>query len=135
MDNWDAILWLLIKISILSLIIERGLYVIFEWALFEKIEDFLDSKIGLWFDIKPPISMIVGIFLSLLVKVDLVAMLFPTVEPTTAGMIVTGLYIAGGSKAIFIMFDRFRELRDAKVAAQTGVKGIDMRSKDDSWSG
>ncbi len=118
MENWNAILWILVKISILSLVIERALYVIFEWLVWGQLERFLETRLGAWFDVKPPISMAVGIFLAFLVGIDLVSMLFSTVEATTAGMIVTGLYIAGGSKAVFLMFDRLRALRDAKVQAQ-----------------
>ncbi len=118
MESWDAILWILIKVSILSLVIERALYVIFEWLVWGRVERFLEERLGAWFDLKPPISMAVGVLLALLVRVDLVSLLFDSVEVTTAGMIVTGLYIAGGSKAVFLMFDRIRTLRDAKAAAQ-----------------
>ncbi len=114
MESWDAILWILIKVSILSLVIERALYVVFEWKVFERFEKFLFDR-GEWLDVKPPISMAIGVLLAFLVGIDLVSMLFSTVEPTTAGMIVTGLYIAGGSKAVFLMFKRMRELRDAKT--------------------
>lgn len=117
MENWDSLVWILVKISILSLVIERALYVVFEWSVWKIFEDFIYDR-GDWLDMKPPISIAVGVFLALLVRVDLVSLLFESTDATTVGMIVTGLYIAGGSKAVFVMFKRLRELRDAKAEAQ-----------------
>ena len=117
MENWDAVLWILVRFAILSLVIERALYVVFEWALFEKLESILDSKIGIWFDVKPAIAIAVSVLAIAELDIDLIAALFAT-PATTAGLVLTGLYVAGGSKAVFMMFDRFRELREAKATAE-----------------
>lgn len=117
MENWNVLLWALVQFSILALVVERALYVIFEWKVFDRLEDFLFDR-GEWLDIKPLISGVVSIFIVTLMKVDMLAVLFGADDVTTPGMWITGLFVAGGSKAVFIMFKRLREIRDANVQAQ-----------------
>ena len=123
MENWNILLWALVQFSILALVVERALYVIFEWKVFERLEDFLFDR-GEWLDIKPLISCVVSIFIVTLMKVDMLAVLFGADAVTTPGMWITGLFVAGGSKAVFIMFKRLRELRDANVQAQIEAKQL-----------
>jgi hypothetical protein len=113
-ESWDAIAWILIRFGILSLIIERSLYIIFDSKPWRQLEEFIYGQVN-WIDLKPFISIAVGILLVLIIRTDIVAALF-TGEPTTMGLVLTGLYIAGGSKGVFIMLKRFRLYRDAANA-------------------
>lgn len=127
-ESWDAIAWILIRFGILSLVIERSLYVIFESKPWEQFEDVIYSWVD-WVDLKPFISIAVSIFLVLIIRTDIIASLF-TGEPTSMGLVLTGLYIAGGSKGVFIMLSRFRLYRDAANAEKIDqiVKLIDPTS-------
>ena len=114
-ESWDAIAWILIRFGILSLVVERSLYVVFESKPWERFELLISDHEASWLDLKPFISIAVGIVLVFIIQTDIVAALF-TGEPTTMGLVLTGLYIAGGSKGVFLMLRRFRDYRNAANA-------------------
>lgn len=127
-ESWDAIAWILIRFGILSLVIERSLYIIFDSKPWRQLEDLIYKQVN-WIDLKPFVSIAVGILLVLIIRTDIVASLF-TGEPTTMGLVLTGLYIAGGSKGVFLMLKRFRLYRDAASASKIDamIKSLDPTS-------
>ena len=78
-------------------------------------------------DLKPWISVIVSLLVVFTVKIDMIAMIFKKSDPQNVSLVISSLFIAGGSTGIYKFLKRARELKEAtqrqKIAeAQEGVK-------------
>jgi len=113
-DYWANLAAIIVGYALLALIIERGLYQIFDSKLWQKFEEVMNKQTGEDFlDLKPWISAIVSIYIVYEFKLDMIAMLFKVKEPQTISLVITGLFLAGGSTGIYKFFKRARELKDA----------------------
>ncbi len=113
-DYWANLAAIIVGYALLALIIERGLYQIFDSKLWQKFEEVMNKQTGEDFlDLKPWISAIVSIYVVYEFKLDMIAMLFKIKEPQKISLVITGLFVAGGSTGIYKFFKRARELKDA----------------------
>jgi len=113
-DYWENLVTIIVGIGILALIIERGLYQVFDSKLWKKVEEELDKQTGGDFmDLKPWISVIVSLLVVFTFKIDMIAMIFKEREPHNISLVITALFIAGGSTGIYKFLKRARELKEA----------------------
>jgi len=111
-DYWENFIAIIMAFAVLALIIERALYQIFDTKLWQKIEEVLDKQTGYeGFDIKPWISTLVSIIVVYRLNLDMVAMIYDVDRPHNISLIITGLFLAGGSTGIYKFFKKARELR------------------------
>ena len=102
---YSLLLEVLIVIVFLSFFIERALSVIFEWAIFIAWYDPEDKEKTKKKGIKEFISIAVSIGVVWFWKFDAITILFKShTEPQVYGYVITGLIIAGGSKASIKFF-------------------------------
>jgi hypothetical protein len=113
-DYWENLVAIVVAFSVLALIIERGLYQIFDSKLWVKVEETMDRQTGGDFmDLKPWISVIISELIVFTFKLDMISMLFKITKTHTISLFITGLFIAGGSTSIYKFFRRARELKEA----------------------
>lgn len=94
--NDEVVFEVLAMLILLSLILERGLSMLFEWRIFiEKA-----SKRGM----KEPIAFIAALIVIVSYKFDALAILFSEESTSYIGYIVTAGVIAGGSKGSIKLF-------------------------------
>jgi len=105
---------MLAAFAILALPIERALYQIFHAKIWKWIEVNLDRQIGGDFlDLKPWISTAVSIAIVFQFNLDMIEAIFNSTEAHPLSMIVTGLFISGGSTGVYKFFKRARQIKDA----------------------
>jgi len=111
-DYWENFVAIITAFAVLALVIERALYQIFDTKLWKKIENSLDEQAGGdYLDLKPWISAIVSIIIVYRLNLDMVAMIYEVDHSHNISLIVTGLFLAGGSTGIYKFFKRARKLK------------------------
>ena len=111
-DYWENFIAIIMAFAVLALIIERALYQIFDTKLWKKIEKTLDKQTGYeGFDLKPWISSIVSIIVVYRLNLDMVAMIYEAEKTHNITLILTGLFLAGGSTGIYKFFKKARDIR------------------------
>lgn len=137
---WDAVFEALAMIIVFAFAIERALAQIFETPLFLRIEErfskgrkkkYVISKTSPLSEfnnrysgtdetsLKPIIASVLGILVAYLFKVDLMAVTAGWATTSIFGCIMTGLLIAGGSKASIKLF---QDVLNAKSSAYDRYK-------------
>jgi len=113
-EYWESTLQTLFAFMVLSVVIERALYQIFNMAMWQKIEDFIDSLSSNVLDLKPWVS--IGICSSIVfkLKLDMIATLFDK-TPDTPTMMLTGLFLSGGSTTVYEFLKTMKQIREIKV--------------------
>ncbi len=118
-DYWENFVAIIIAFAFLALIIERALYQIFDTKLWKKIETSLDEQMGGdYADLKPWISVLVSLVIVYTLNLDMVAMIYGADRPHNASMVVTALFLSGGSTGIYKFFKRARVLKESMTQAQ-----------------
>ena len=111
---WEALLSTLVIFAFLALIIERALYQIFDSKLWQKFEEAINQQTGGDFlDLKPWIAAAVSIWVVIQLQLDMIAQIYQKAKPSLSTMILTGLFISGGSTGIYKFFKRARKLKEA----------------------
>jgi hypothetical protein len=111
---WENFVAIVVAFVVLALIIERALYQVFDTKLWTKVEETLDRQAGGDFmDLKPWIAVVVSIVIVFSFKLDMIAMIYKADKPHAISLIITGLFIAGGSTGIYKFFKRARKLKEA----------------------
>lgn len=111
-NYWENFTAIIIAFAMLALIIERALYQIFDTHLWAKFEEVINRKTHCTnFDLKPWISCVVSIIVVYRLNLDMVAMIYDVDHSHNITLIVTGLFLAGGSTGIYKFFKRAREIR------------------------
>ena len=126
-DYWENFVAIIAAFAVLALIIERALYQVFDTKLWKQLEKSLDTQAGGdYFDLKPWISACVSIAIVYRLKLDMVAMIYGADCPHNISLIVTGLFLAGGSTGIYKFFKRARILKEgiAEKAAAGADAGV-----------
>lgn len=120
--TWENLMIWATGFVFLSLMIERALFQVFQTKAYGHLEEYLDSR-GDYFDLKPWISKAVSIAIAISLDLDLPAFLFNQ-QPEVWRMLMTGLFLSGGSTAIFWILRRGREVKqaahDVKIKAING---------------
>ena len=118
---WENLIGVLVAFALLALTIERALYQIFDSKLSGLIEETLDEQAGGDFmDLKPWISVAISVTIALRLEVDFIAVVLERENVDFLSMLLTGLFLAGGSTGIYKFLKRARTLKDAAVAAKSG---------------
>lgn len=113
-DYWENFIAIILAFAVLALIIERALYQIFDTRLWIKIEEVLNKQTGSnEFDTKPWISSIVSIIVVYRLNLDMVAMIYNSDKSHNITLIITGLFLAGGSTGIYKFFKKARDLKQS----------------------
>ena len=111
---WENLIGILGMFTLLALAVERALYQIFDSKLWRRLEKYLEEQVGGDFlDLKPWISVIVSLVIAFQLKVDVIATILRKNEPEILSMVLTGLFLAGGSTGIYKFLKRARKLKDA----------------------
>jgi hypothetical protein len=120
--QWDAFVEVVIAYAIAALVIERSLYQIFDSKLWRRIQKGLnDAAGGEHADLKPWISVAVCITVAWKLELDMLAFMFSG-EPRPLTIVLTGLFLAGGSTGVYKFLKRARLLKEAKNEA--AIAGI-----------
>lgn len=121
---WENIIALLTAYAILALIIERALYHVFHTKLWGKIEEKIDEHYGGdFFDLKPWVSVAVSLAVVFKFELDMVASIYKF-KPQYLTMVLTALFISGGSTAFYEFFKKMRQLKKHEMEAK-GIKKKD----------
>ena len=112
-EYWENFVAIIIAFAFLALIIERALYQVFDTKLWKAIEKSLDKQVGGdYLDLKPWLSAAVSIVIVFKFKLDMIAMIFKLKETQDISLVVTGLFLAGGSTGIYKFFKQARKLKE-----------------------
>ncbi len=110
-EFWTNFMVIFFVFAILSLIIERSLHQIFDSKLWAKVEEAVDRQFGGdYMDLKPWIAIAVSILVVFQLELDMVAMSYVE-QPHPVTLVITGLFIAGGSKGIYKFLKQARKLK------------------------
>lgn len=115
------ILNIFIIFAILSIIIERSLYQIFDtklWSYFEK--EIIQKKYDVHFiDPKPWISVGVSFSIIFYFNLDVIILLLTPlkgdISSTFLTLILSGLFISGGSTGMYKFLKKVRKLRELSI--------------------
>jgi hypothetical protein len=103
---------------ILSLMVERGLYQVYQTKAWKKAEEkFNDLMGGDYADLKPWVSIAVCVYIAYSLKLDLPAFLFKQ-KPEIVRIVLTGLLLSGGSTALMWIFKRAGAIKAAAHGAK-----------------
>ncbi|MYH29460.1 MAG: hypothetical protein F4137_11520 [Acidobacteria bacterium] len=118
-DYWENLLGVLLAFALLALTIERALYQVFDSKLWRFIEKWIDDQVGGDFaDLKPWISVGVSVAIAFRLQVDFIAVVLRRPDVEIMSMVLTGLFLAGGSTGIYKFLKRARKIKDAVAAAK-----------------
>ena len=118
-NYWENLIGVMLAFALLALTIERALYQIFDSKLWSFIERTLDAQAGGDFmDLKPWISVAVSVTIALRLQVDFIAVVLERSTVDFLSMVLTGLFLAGGSTGIYKFLKRARKIKDAAAAAK-----------------
>ena len=116
---WENLIGVLLAFALLALTIERALYQIFDSKLWRLIEQKWDEQVGGdYMDLKPWISVAVSVTITLRLQVDFIAVVLERENVDLLSMILTGLFLAGGSTGIYKFLKRARKIKDAAAASK-----------------
>ena len=113
-DYWEKLIGVLLAFALLALTIERALYQIFDSKLWKFIEEKVDAQAGGdYMDLKPWISVAISVTIALRLEVDFIAVVLKRENGDFLSMVLTGLFLAGGSTGVYKFLKRAREIKDA----------------------
>ena len=114
--TWDDPFRALLVLVFISLLVERSLSVIYATRLWLRFREVLHSM-GIQ-GTRLYVAIIVNVMLAFAVRLDAFYLL-TGVEPTTIGMLLTGLCNAGGAKAWSDIYNQFNAVREGRVRETT----------------
>ena len=95
--EFTVVIWALVKLVLFAMLLERALYFIFDYSLWR---DYLSGK-----KIKAPITLAIAWYACSLYDFDIISPILDAMAgPTTFGIFLTSLIIAGGSAGAMILF-------------------------------
>ena len=122
-NYWENLIGVLLAFALLALLIERALYQIFDSKFWKLIEENLDKQTGNdYMDLKPWISVAVSVTITLRLKVDFIAVVLQRKNEDFLSMVLTGLFLAGGSTGIYKFLKHAREIKDAALSGSPPTK-------------
>ena len=117
-NYWENLIGVMLAFALLALAIERALYQIFDSKLWRLIEEKLDAQAGGdYLDLKPWVSVAVSVTITLRLQVDFIAVVLERENVEFLSMVLTGLFLAGGSTGIYKFLKRARKIKEATVSA------------------
>ena len=118
MFSYENLMIWLIGFTIVSLMVERALYQVFQTKLWKHAETKFNSLLGGdYADLKPWVSIAICVYIAFSLKLDLPAFLFKQ-KPEMVRIVLTGLLLSGGSTALMWIFKRARAVKDAAHGAK-----------------
>ena len=122
MENyWELTLQTIFAFSVLSIVIERALYQLFNMKIWDKFEICMDKLVGSdSVDLKPWISIIICSSVVFKLKLDMIATLFNK-DAYTSNMILTGLFLSGGSTTVYEFLKNIKQIRELKLESTKSV--------------
>jgi len=127
-DYWQPFIERIAGFTFLAFLIERSLYQVFDTKLWQKFEKTLLEWHGLdYLDPKPWITVAVSITVVMQFNLDMIAAAFGIMQSQTLSLILTGLFVSGGSTGVYKFFKRTRELKDA--AAEDKLRKLKGRNR------
>ena len=69
-------------------------------------------------DLKPWISVAISVTIALRLEVDFIAVVLKRENGDFLSMVLTGLFLAGGSTGVYKFLKRARKIKDALAAAK-----------------
>jgi len=111
-DEFSVLVWMLIKLILFAMLLERALYFVFDYELWREL---LSGK-----KVKAPITLAIAWYACIHYSFDIVSpVLDPMAGSTSFGLFLTALIIAGGSASAMILFqDILNFSRDARTRIQ-----------------
>jgi len=112
----EQVLFSLFQLVLLAFIIERGLFLLFDYRHFRERY----SERG----VKAPIAFLVSSFICYYYEFDILARTINPGAETVLGMIITGAVVAGGSAAAMTLFHdvlKFTRSAQAEIAENKKV--------------
>ncbi|HUI30936.1 MAG TPA: hypothetical protein VLX91_12035 [Candidatus Acidoferrales bacterium] len=126
---WETFVAIMAAFAFLALLIERALYQVFDSRIWKWVEAYLDRQTGLdYFDLKPWISAAVSIAIVFQFNLDMVRTIFNSTESHPLSMIITGLFVSGGSTGVYKFFKRARQVKDAMAEQKMTLVKTNKRS-------
>ena len=117
-NYWENLIGVLVAFALLALTIERSLYQIFDSKFWRVIEEKLDEQAGGdYLDLKPWISVAISVTIAFRLQVDFIAVVLGREHGDFLSMVLTGLFLAGGSTGIYKFLKRARKIKDAAATA------------------
>ncbi len=117
MFEWETFFEIIVAYAIAALVIERALYQVFDTKLWKWVEEKVNEAAGGdHADLKPWISVVVSVGVALKLDLDICAFMFGR-APNPLTVLLTGLFIAGGSTGVYKFFKRARKLKEARKKA------------------
>ena len=118
---WDTVFESLTLVILLAFVVERVLAQFFETPRFIAYLERLEKEDK--FSPKPLFASVISIILTVIYKIDILAILVGLPQVSVVGCIVTGLLVAGGSKASIKLFRDFLDVKsNAYREAETRKK-------------
>jgi hypothetical protein len=125
---WETFVAMIAAFAFLAILIERALYQVFDSKVWKWIESNLDREVGAdYLDLKPWISAAVSIAIVFEFNLDMVKAIFNSTQTHPLSMIVTGLFLSGGSTGVYKFFKRARQLKDAMAQQKIVEAKIEKR--------
>ena len=119
-NYWENLIGVLLAFALLALVIERALYQIFDSKLWRLLEKKLDEQAGGdYLDLKPWISAAISLAIAFRLQVDFIAVVLERENAEFLSMVLTGLFLAGGSTGIYKFLKRARKIKDTVKGSQT----------------
>ena len=106
---WDTVFESLALVILLAFIVERVLAQFFETPRFIAYIERLKEQEK--YSPKPLFASIISILITVIYKVDILAILVGLPQVSVMGCVVTGLLVAGGSKASIKLFRDFLDIK------------------------
>lgn len=129
-NEFTVLLWMLAKLIVFAMLLERALYFLFDYSLWR---DAIKGR-----KIKAPITIAVAWFACYYYDFDILTpMLDPMAGSTDFGVFITALIVAGGSAGAMILFQDIlkfsrtaRERIQEEQAMEHRVKIENLKSRD-----
>ena len=119
---WEQLFVFIVAFSIIALIMERALYQIFDTKIWALLENGIDKQMGNDFlDLKPIISITIAILITFNFKLDMIAFILKK-DPENFSMVLTALFLSGGTTGIYKFLKNLRKLRQATLETKIAVK-------------
>lgn len=111
-DQFVLVLWMLVKVVIFAMLLERGLYFIFDYTLWR---DRIEGR-----GIKAPVALGAAWAICWWYDFDVLAVLLdPEANATDLGIFITATIVAGGSAGAIVLFqDVLKFTRSARADIQ-----------------
>jgi len=119
--DFVQIMYALGKLVILAMLLERGLYFIFDYS---KWRDWLEGK-----GVRAPVAFLMALFVCWWYDFDILAVLLDPEAVTPFGIIITATIVAGGSSAAIVLFQDVLRFGRAAQTDMREMRKLELEAK------